>query len=184
MRNHPLTLIAENCGVENSVRLALFSLLALAATPLSAQESCRLCYSSGGAQAGDQPLTIEIFADLAFSRLAMTGSGDGSAEIDAQTGAKRTSGSLIDLGGMAVQGRGRITGQPGRTVRVDLPGQVTMSSADGDAAELVDFRTDLPDFPKLDPSGALEFTFGARMVVRGRQGGNYRGRIPITVDYN
>jgi len=59
-----------------------------------------------------------------------------------------------------------------------------MTASDGEPAELVDFRTDLPDFPRLDGTGALEFTFGARLVVRGRQGGNYRGRIPITVDYN
>jgi Domain of unknown function (DUF4402) len=169
--------------VEYRVRLTLLCLLALAATPLGAQEACRLCYSAGGAE-GERPLTIEIHADLAFSRLALSGGGNGSAEIDAATGAKRTTGSLIDLGGMAVQGRGRITGEPGRTIRVDLPGQVTMSSPDGDSAELVDFRTDLPDFPKLDASGALEFTFGARMELRGRPGGNYRGRIPITVDYN
>ena len=169
--------------MKNCARLTLLGLLVLAATPLGAQEACRLCYSSGG-EAGERPLTIEIHADLSFSRLALTGSGSGSAEIDPATGAKRTTGSLIDLGGMAVQGRGRITGEPGRQVRVDLPGQVTMSSPDGDTAELVDFRTDLPDFPRLDASGALEFTFGARLEMRGRQGGNYRGRIPITVDYN
>ena len=166
----------------NCVRPLLLCLLALA-TPASAQEACRLCYSSGG-ESGEHPLTIEIHADLSFSRLALSGSGGGSAEIDPATGAKRTTGAVIDLGGMAVQGRGRITGEPGRAIRVDLPGQVTMSTPEGDNAELVDFRTDLPDFPRLDASGALEFTFGARLEMRGRQGGNYRGRIPITVDYN
>jgi hypothetical protein len=166
----------------NCARLALLCLM-LVPAPLGAQEACRLCYSSGG-EAGERPLTIEISADLSFSRLALNGSGGGSAEIDPATGAKRTTGALIDLGGLAVQGRGRITGEPGRAIRVDLPGQVTMSSTDGDNAELVDFRTDLPDFPRLDASGALEFTFGARLEMRGRQGGNYRGRIPITVDYN
>ncbi len=166
--------------------LSLFglSLLALAAQPLGAQESCRMCYSSGSARDGERPLTLEIFTDLAFSRLALTGAGDGAAEIDPQTGSKRTSGGMIDLGGMTVQGRGRITGEPGRQVRVDLPGSVTMTTPDGDPAQLLDFQSDLPDFPRLDGTGALEFTFGARLVVRGRQGGNYRGRIPITVDYN
>ena len=168
--------------MQNCARLALLCLLALPA-PLSAQETCRLCYSSGG-ESGDHPLAIEIHADLSFSRLALSGSGSGSAEIDPATGAKRTTGALIDLGGMAVQGRGIITGEPGRAVRVDLPGQVTMSTPEGDTAELVDFRTDLPDFPRLDASGRLEFTFGARLEMRGRQGGNYRGRIPISVDYN
>lgn len=160
------------------------SLLALVAVPLGAQESCRLCYASGPPRAGERPLAIEIFTDLAFSRLAMTGDGSGSAEVDAQTGAKRTSGAIIDLGGLSLQGRGRITGEPGRQVRVDLPSTVTMTTPDGDPAELVNFQSDLPDFPRLDGTGALEFTFGARLVVRGRQGGNYRGRIPITVDYN
>ena len=162
----------------------LIGLLALTSVPLGAQEGCRLCYSSGTAQSGERPLAIEIFADLSFSRLALTGETGGTAEIDPQTGGKRTTGAMIDLGGMSVQGRGRITGEPGRLVRVDLPGQVSMTASDGEPAELVDFRTDLPDFPRLDGTGALEFTFGARLVVRGRQGGNYRGRIPITVDYN
>ncbi len=169
--------------MKSCARLPLLSLLVLVATPLGAQEACRLCYASGG-ESGDRPLTIEIHADLSFSRLALSGGGSGTAEIDPATGAKRTSGALIDLGGMAVQGRGRITGEAGRQVRVDLPGQVTMATPEGDTAELVDFRTDLADFPRLDASGALEFTFGARLEMRGRQGGNYRGRIPITVDYN
>jgi hypothetical protein len=162
----------------------LIGLLVMTSAPLSAQEGCRLCYDSPAARSGERPLAIEISADLSFSRLALTGETGGSAEVDAQTGAKRTSGAMIDLGGLSVQGRGRITGEPGRIVRVDLPGQVTMTAPDGEPAELVEFRTDLPDFPRLDASGTLEFTFGARLVVRGRQGGNYRGRIPISVDYN
>ncbi len=92
---------------------------------------------------------------------------------------------MIDLGGMAVQGRGRITGEPGRQVRIDLPGSGHHDHARWRCRpQLVDFRSDLPDFPRLDGAGTLEFTFGARLEVRGRRGGNYRGRIPITVDYN
>jgi hypothetical protein len=36
-------------------------------------------------------------------------------------GSKRTAGSVVNLGGMAVTGRGRVTGEPLREVRVDLP---------------------------------------------------------------
>ncbi len=91
---------------------------------------------------------------------------------------------MIDLGGMAVQGRGRITGTPQRAVRIDLPRQVTMSTPDGTSAELTDLVTNLPPFPLLDSAGTLEFTFGGQLNLKGHQGGNFRGRIPISVDYN
>ena len=87
--------------------LALFALTA----PASAQEGCRLCYSDPGAKPGERPLQLEIFADLSFSKLAMTGQGGGSATVEPQ-GGKATSGNIMDLGGMAVSGHGRISGEP------------------------------------------------------------------------
>lgn len=143
-------------------------------------QSCIAC--SNDTQ--DQPLAIEITSDLAFSRLAMTGQGEASAVIDAQDGSRQITGDAVALGGVAVQGRGRITGQPNRRVRVDLPHSVTMTSADGGSATLTDFTTDLPPWPVLDSTGTLEFAFGGRLQMRGSLGGNLRGRIPITVDYN
>ncbi len=169
------------------VRLSLsFTMLTLMAlcTPALGQEACGLCFGPAEAAAGERPLSIEIHADLSFSRLALAGSGAGSAVIDPQSGAKRTDGGMIDLGGMAVQGRGRITGTPQRAVRIDLPRQVTMSTPDGTNAELTDLATNLPPFPVLDAAGTLEFTFGGRLNLKGHQGGNFRGRIPISVDYN
>lgn len=165
-------------------RLAILSLTALLlAAPAGAQQ-CRLCYSDPAAKPGDPPLTIEIWADLNFSKLALTGREGGSAEMPATGGGKRTSGAMIDLGGVAVAGHGRIAGTPGREVRIDLPTQVEMTSADGGKAELVGFTTNLPPHPVLDAHGELEFTFGARLVLRSGKGGNLRGRIPISVDYN
>ena len=49
---------------------------------------------------------------------------------------------------------------------------------------LTELTTDLPGWPVLDASGTLEFSFGGRIEVRGSGGGNFRGRIPISVDYN
>lgn len=165
-------------------RLVFLSLaLLLPTTALSAQDACRLCYSDPGAKPGERPLHLEIQADLSFSKLAMTGQGGGSATVVPQ-GGKETQGDLIDLGGMAVSGHGRITGEPGKAVRVDLPDRVPMTAGDGTAAELTQFTTDLPRHPVLNLDGMLEFTFGARLVVKGQRGGNYRGRIPISVDYN
>ena len=162
----------------------MLMILALAlAAPAAAQSDCRLCYSNSG-KPGERPLTLEIYADLNFARLALTGRDGGSAEVDAASGSKRTAGSVVNLGGMAVTGRGRVTGEPLREVRVDLPQSVPMNAPDGGTAELTGFTTDLPAHPTLDANGELTFSFGARLVLRSGRGGNYRGRIPITVDYN
>ena len=155
----------------------------LLAVPAGAQDSCRLCYSEAGTVPGERPLTIEIWADLNFSKLALSGRESASAEVSA-SGGKQTSGAMIDLGGMPVTGHGRITGVPLREVRLDLPDRVEMSAGDGASAQLVHFTTDLPAHPALNANGELEFSFGARLVISGGRGGNYRGRIPISVDYN
>lgn len=161
--------------------LAAFALAG--AAPVAA-EDCALCFETPAAQKGERPLTIEIATGIAFSRLAVAGQDGGSAAIDPQTGAKSAGNGLIDLGGSAIQGHGRITGTPGRAVRIDLPRSVAMTSADGSTATLTDLTTDLPPWPVLDAAGTLEFNFGGRIEVRGGSGGNFRGRIPISVDYN
>lgn len=165
-----------------SARLALAALLL--AAPAGAQDGCRLCYSDAGAKPGERPLSIEIWTDLNFARLALTGRSGGSAEVGVTGGGKSTSGELVDLGGMPITGRGRITGVPLREVRIDLPGQVEMTTPEGGRARLTHFTTDLPQHPALDANGQLEFSFGARLVIEGSRGGKFRGRIPISVDYN
>ena len=162
--------------------LPLILALALAA-PAGAQSDCRLCYKDS-APAGRRPLTLEIFADLNFAKLAMTGREGGSAEVDAASGAKRTGGAIVNLGGLSITGRGRVTGEPLRVVRIDLPRSVSMAAPDGGTAELTAFSTDLSERPTLDANGELSFSFGARLVIRNASGGTYRGHIPITVDYN
>lgn len=166
------------------LRALALCLTMLLAAPAAGQDGCRLCYGDVGGKPGERPLALEIFADLNFARLAMTDRDGGNAEVDAATGSKRTGGGVVNLGGMAVTGRGRITGEPLREVRIDLPQTVPMTAPDGGTAELTGFTTDLPSRPTLDANGELIFSFGARLVLRGARGGNYRGRIPITVDYN
>ena len=164
-------------------RLALVAALLLCA-PAAAQDSCRLCYTSGVTAPGERPLAIEIWADLNFSKLALTGRSGGSAELSATGGGKQTTGEVIDLGGISVTGHGRITGVPLREVRIELPDRVDMTTGDGGHANLGQFTTDLPPHPALNANGELEFSFGARLALSGGRGGNYRGRIPISVDYN
>ena len=163
--------------------LAFGAALLVLCAPAAAQD-CRLRYASGNLAPGERPLTIEIWSDLNFSKLALTGRAGGSAELAASGGAKQTTGDLIDLGGISVSGHGKITGVPLREVRIELPDRVDMTTVDDGHAELAQFTTDLPAHPALNANGELEFSFGARMVLSGGRGGNYRGRIPISVDYN
>ena len=128
-------------------------------------------------------LTIEIESGLQFGRMALRGTGNGAAQIDPQTGQTRVDGGMIDLGGATYQGRARITGDPRRPVRIELPTTVLLRSSDGGEARLSDFVTDLPAVAMLDANGMLEFSFGARLTSNGARGGSFRGRISIRVDY-
>jgi hypothetical protein len=159
------------------------SIALLSAGPASAdEEACDFCLSPAR-QAGERPLEIVIESGLQFSRMALRGQADGGAELDPQTGESRVDGNMIDLGGLSFQGHARVTGEPHRPVRIDLPRHVSLRSPDGGEAELTDFVTDLPPVAMLDENGTLEFSFGARISSRGARGGNFRGRINIRVDY-
>lgn len=170
------------------VRLALpvaaLALLAPAA-PAMADSACALCFGNEEPEKpGERPLIIEITSGMTFSRLALTGTGFATAEIDAMTGEKRTTGPVMDLGGTPVQGRARISGVARRAIRVIMPGRVTMTSSTGATAELSDFATDLAANPVLDAGGNLEFSFGGILTLKGPVGGSLRGRIPISVEYD
>ncbi|MFC4294972.1 DUF4402 domain-containing protein [Novosphingobium tardum] len=162
--------------------------LAVFAVPAAGEEAaaCKLCLAATkpGSDTDERPLSLEITTGIEFSRLALTGRGEGTAAIDAQSGARRVDHGLIDLGGFALSGRGRITGAPLRSVRIILPTSVTMRTPQGEVAELSDLTTDLAAMPVLDATGTLEFSFGGRLRVDGPTGGNFRGRIPITVEYD
>ena len=135
------------------------------------------------ANTDERPLSITIESALQVGRLGLTGREDGNAVIDPQTGAKQVGANMIDLGGVAFQGKATVTGQPLKPVRIDLPRSVVLRSAAGGEAELTDFRTDLPPVSLLDASGQLQFNFGATITSKNAQGGDFRGRIPIRVEY-
>ena len=93
------------------------------------------------------------------------------------------SGQLVDLGGFAVQGSVTISGEPNRRVVVDFPSTMTMTNADGATLRLRNFDTSLKNNPRIGSDGTLSFTFGAELGVDGLSDGDFRGSIPITVDY-
>ena len=170
-------------GMARKGTVLVAAIAMLSALPVSAESAaCLLCEPSLGAR-DEQPLRIELQSGLQFSRLGLLGRVDGQAEIDPQTGHKRVDGNMVDLGGLSYRGRARVTGEPLRPVRVELPTRVRLHSPDGAEAELGDFETDLPPVPMLDENGVLEFSFGARLSTRSARGGHFRGRIAVRVDY-
>ena len=121
-----------------------------------------------------------------YKRQVLVGDGVGRVLIDLESGSKIVSGELNDLGGMAVQGEALITGAAGEVVNVMIPSRVTMTDPAGGEAELRDFETDLSALPVLDSNGRLTFRFTATLFTDAATaaGGNLRGRIPISVQYD
>lgn len=157
------------------------------AASLPAAAECRLCGETNGvdgaAKRSEIPVRITIEADIRFNRLAFASAGGGEVQIDPNSGATNTHGGLVDLGGLSLSGSARITGEAGRSVRIDLPQSIRLTSQTGGRADLVALQTNLSPRPRIGPDGTLTFSFAGTLKVSGGIGGNYRGRIPITAEY-
>lgn len=152
----------------------------------SASAQCLLCApgsSTIGSERAPAPLAVEIGSGLDFDRVAVGAPGGGSVSIDPVSRSRVVQGSLADLGGLVMTGSATVRGEPGRAVRVGLPGQVSLRSPGGGDARVSRLVTDLPAAPRLGPDGSLSFSFGGRLDVTGESDGDYRGRIAITVEY-
>lgn len=136
------------------------------------------------AKSPEIPLTIDVTAQLNFSRIALArGAKDGQAKINPESGAIELQKGLVDLGGYSVAGTAIIRGEPGRQVRVDMPASIRMTSAAGGNIELTALVTNLGAAPRIDATGMLIFAFGGALTINGDVSGKFRGRIPITVQY-
>ena len=148
---------------------------------------CLLLACSGGAsvaqEADEIPLQVEIRTQLDFSKAASGGSGSGRISIDPNSGSRQMAGDIVDLGGSALAGSAVVTGDPGRSIRIELPMSIRMSGSGGGAIEVSNLRTNLPPNAKLDGFGRLEFSFGGDLEIKGSVAGTFRGRIPITAEY-
>ena len=158
-------------------------LLGGAAAPASAQ--CRLC-STPTTQleteddGGDVKLDVQ--ATLDFDRLVLLGSGDGAA-ILLPNGERSATGSVATLSARAMVGSVTVHGEPNRALRIEMPGRIQLYSLSGSRISIDQLGTDLPGLPRLDSSGNLTFRFGGRLQVSGDADGEYRGDVPITVEY-
>ncbi|HVL78343.1 MAG TPA: DUF4402 domain-containing protein [Sphingomicrobium sp.] len=164
--------------------VALAGATIVAAPPAGAVQ-CRLCNAPSTAPEiarNSAPVTLQVEASLNFDRLILMTAGDGVATL-LPDGTRTVSGSLTSFSGRAMVGSVSIRGEPGRAVRVDLPRRVELYSPAGGRMIIEGLIADLPSAPRLDSTGRLEFRFGGRLRVSGDSEGDYRGDIPVTVEY-
>ena|SRR3990170_5278346 len=164
----------------------LLALLMLAAAPQRTAAQCRLCDTPATEvetdTAGASTVRLEIEASLDFDRLILTGPAGGTASLAAD-GSRSVSGAITELTSRAMVGSAIIRGEPGRTVRISLPSRIDMHGLAGNRISIDGIESDLPASARLDSNGSLSFRFGGRLQILGDAEGDYRGDVPITVEY-
>ena len=154
--------------------------------PAAADAQCRLC-PAPTTEADTAPssdiVRIEVQTRLDFDQLVvMDDHAPGTARL-LPDGTSSVSGSVGALSGRAMVGSVVVRGEPGRLVRIGLPGSIALYGMSGGSLRLDSLVTDLPAQPRLDSQGSLQFRFGGALHVEGSADGDYRGDVPITVDY-
>ena len=163
--------------------LAAFGAAAQLDAPARAQ--CRLCDQPTtqmpvDSADGDVQLTVETGLD--FDRMIFVGSGFGAATVRPD-GSNAAEGVVAAVGPRSTVGTVLVHGEPGRALRVEVPHRIELYSLSGGRVTLDQVATDLPPMPRLDSAGNLSFRFGGRLVVTGDTDGQFRGDLPITVEY-
>jgi hypothetical protein len=170
------------------VKLLTFVLaatVAAAAIPWPANAQCRLCGTPATNQdqpTGSDDIRLELETNLNFDRLIQFGDGVGTAVIRPD-GSSAATGSIEAMSPRAMVGTVVVHGQPNRLVRVDLPKRIDLFSITGARISFDDVQSDLSSMPKLDAAGNLTFRFGGRITISGSTEGQFRGDLPITVEY-
>jgi hypothetical protein len=76
-----------------------------------------------------------------------------------------------------------VRGEPGRALRIEMPKRIDLFSLEGSRLTFDQLVTDADDLPRLDSAGNLTFHIGGRLRFTGDEDGDYRGDLPITVEY-
>jgi hypothetical protein len=172
-------------GGFRSRALLLAAIAAAAAGTSPAGGQCRLCDKPTTAlsqSADDDGIELEIQSSLDFDRLILAGDGQGAALIRPD-GSSAAQGALARVSPRAMVGTAVVHGAAGRAIRVELPRRIDLYSVNGGQITVDDVISDLPSLPRLDSAGNLSFRFGGRVTVTGSSEGQYRGNMPITVEY-
>ncbi|MES2903977.1 MAG: DUF4402 domain-containing protein [Pseudomonadota bacterium] len=171
-------------------RFALLSPIALfvgaITMPGTAPAQCRLCASP--TTVADQPGTatpirLEVQARLDFDQVILIDSGGTGVARIAPDGSSSTSGSVGAMGGRSMVGSVIVRGEPGRLVRIGFPDSILLHGLTGNSIRVRALTSDVPSAARLDSQGNLQFRFGGALEISGEVEGDYRGDIPITVDY-
>jgi hypothetical protein len=164
-------------------------LLAVAAATVAgvmpARGQCRLCSkptTSLSPSVDGDGIDLQIETTLDFGRLILGSDGQGAAVVRPD-GSVSAEGALAGVSARAMVGTAVVHGAAGRAVRVELPQRIELYSVSGGRVSLDQLVSDLPSIPRLDAAGNLTFRFGGRVTVTGNSEGNYRGDMPITVEY-
>lgn len=168
-----------------ALALGLVAATLLAGAPMHARAQCRLCATPTTERqenSGGGAIQLQVDTSLDFDRLVLLGAGAGAAVLR-PTGERSSSGSVATVGASAMVGSVSIHGEPGRTLRIELPQRIDLYSLSGGTIAIDEIETDLPGLPTLDSAGNLSFRFGGRLEIRGDSEGEYRGDVPITVEY-
>ena len=164
------------------MKLLLACVMPLWAMPVAAQ-SCQLCAATQAPpRIPLRPLAVSVDTMLDFGTAVHSSRGSGVIAIEARTGRSQVIG-LTPLGGGVLAGTVTITGEPLARITIDLPRMITLNSNLGAVADVTEIRSDLSPHPQIGADGRLVFTFGGRLTVRDDAEGDFRGRIPLTVDY-
>lgn len=166
--------------------VALSAALGIAAPALSQDvvAPCSLCEPTDNAasEKPDEPVRLQVEASLDFDRLILGNGGNGSAELGPD-GSRIVTGAVTAISSRAMVGQLTIRGEPGRSVRIDLPQSAELFGFNGGSIRLESIRSDLPAMPRLDGNGRLNFRFGGIVHVTGDLDGDYRGDVRVQVEY-
>ncbi len=167
-----------------SLLAAMALALALTGNPGLAEAQCRLCTTATTTPQADAtaPVALQVEANLDFDRIVLAGSGDGSATLNPD-GSRHTSGTIVSIGGRAMVGSIMVRGEPGRAVRVTLPGRIALHGLTGTDIAIDSVTNDLPGAPRIGADGTLAFRIGGALHVTGEVDGGYRGDFNVDVDY-
>lgn len=171
------------CRLALASSLAAAALLIGASAPVRAQ--CRLCSTPTTdiqQDSADGPIQLDVQATLDFDRLVLLGAGNGTATL-MPDGERSASGSVATVSASAMVGSVSVHGEPNRAIRVELPPHIDLYSVNGASIAIDRIETDLPSLATLDSAGNLNFRFGGRLQITGDAEGEYRGDVPITVEY-